>query len=748
MSFNPIVARLLSTENLTVIQAKVKTAAFDVQKRLLILPILQPEYEGAYGMLTAHEVGHALYTNETFDVVFRKASETMKQYYNICEDVRVEKLIKRRYPGLRKVMADGYEIFNKHNYIIPLGTDLGSLIFIDRINVYFKCGFNIGVNFTDEERVLVHEVEHTESVEDVITVAEKIFALIKNQIKNAPNTIMQFKPNDESDDVFIESDEGDEDSQPAASMVVESAASGNESTEDENESTEDNSTTTDSAKDENKSEDKSEDNKTDASTNPTKDKNKPEDNKTGETGASVGASAPEMTDSELEEKMKSVTERALNEGMEHAANSNINVNTYTLETKFIANPIHSYKLILKNTLGEDIDRRLNRDDLSFDKFNTATQRIVSHMFKEFEMRKSAHRQRYAQTSKSGQLNSNKLFAYKIRDELFRNITITADDKNHGMVFMLDWSGSMNHNMKGTLIQLMSLAMFCRKAKIPFKVLAFTDNIYNDDGYSVSPDAFLTNSHVAKQADNTILSDIKLNLSFLELLSSEMNEREFTRMLKLLFTGMIQQRYALNGTPLDQALVYMHSFIAQYKKLMNIEKLTFVVLTDGEGDGLKCARTGRRWQVGVSSYSSGHVNVNKIIDPITRDTYTIDSNVTAILLKMIAKSSDCTVIGFYVCSSRDIYTVVERNCSGLDVVTKSTLIDSLKNEFRKEDYATMLDVGYDKLYLVKGDSFDNAAYIPKYDDDMTATALAKEMTKQNSVAMSNKMLMGRIIKEFS
>ena len=55
-------AKLLATENLTVEHRKVTTACFDVDKRVLILPIWKNASNTVYDLLVGHEVGHALYT--------------------------------------------------------------------------------------------------------------------------------------------------------------------------------------------------------------------------------------------------------------------------------------------------------------------------------------------------------------------------------------------------------------------------------------------------------------------------------------------------------------------------------------------------------------------------------------------------------------------------------------------------------------------------------------------------------------
>ena len=67
---------------------------------------------------------------------------------------------------------------------------------------------------------------------------------------------------------------------------------------------------------------------------------------------------------------------------------------------------------------------------------------INFMVKEFEMKKSASRYARTQTAKSGQLNINKLYNYKLSEDLFKRINLVADDKNHGFIMLVDWSGSM------------------------------------------------------------------------------------------------------------------------------------------------------------------------------------------------------------------------------------------------------------------------------------------------------------------
>ena len=90
-------AKLLATEDLIVEHKRVETAEFNVHTRVLILPLWERASNDVYDMLVGHEVGHALFTPcedwlDRYDI--------QPSFVNIVEDARIEKLMKRKYPGL------------------------------------------------------------------------------------------------------------------------------------------------------------------------------------------------------------------------------------------------------------------------------------------------------------------------------------------------------------------------------------------------------------------------------------------------------------------------------------------------------------------------------------------------------------------------------------------------------------------------------------------------------------------------
>ena len=95
-------AKLLATENLIVEHRQVSTAFFNVETRVLCLPMWDAS-DNVYDMLVGHEVGHALFTpNDDWEEVLK---DVPKSFLNVTEDARIEKLMKRKFPVLTKISS-------------------------------------------------------------------------------------------------------------------------------------------------------------------------------------------------------------------------------------------------------------------------------------------------------------------------------------------------------------------------------------------------------------------------------------------------------------------------------------------------------------------------------------------------------------------------------------------------------------------------------------------------------------------
>ena len=124
----------------------------------------------------------------------------------------------------------------------------------------------------------------------------------------------------------------------------------------------------------------------------------------------------------------------------------------------------------------EYDDRASRADVyrEYQEFRNENKKEVNYLVKEFECRKSADAYARTSTARTGVLDTKNLHTYKFNDDLFKRINIIPDGKNHGMIFVLDWSGSMQYEIFATVKQLLNLTAFCKKVQIPFEVYAFTN----------------------------------------------------------------------------------------------------------------------------------------------------------------------------------------------------------------------------------------------------------------------------------
>ena len=156
-------AKLLATEDLVVEHKQVETACFNVHTRVLTLPMWEKASNVVYDMLVGHEVGHALYTPDSNWIADRKISP---QFVNIVEDVRIEKLMKRRYAGLSKTFYRGYEELADQDFFQIEGEDLETFNLADKVNLYYKIGNYVNIPFEDDEMSILSCLLYTSDAAD------------------------------------------------------------------------------------------------------------------------------------------------------------------------------------------------------------------------------------------------------------------------------------------------------------------------------------------------------------------------------------------------------------------------------------------------------------------------------------------------------------------------------------------------------------------------------------------------------
>ena len=192
---------------------------------------------------------------------------------------------------------------------------------------------------------------------------------------------------------------------------------------------------------------------------------------------------------DLSEEVVSETAESLEEALKNLANTTGRENVYLelpkldIDELIIDNElIHSLCKTAVSEIPENdsempelysMAKFIEECKVDFVKFKRSAQKEVNYLVKEFECKKSAGAYARATTSRTGVLDTSNLVNYKFSEDLFKKVTLLPDGKNHGLVFILDWSGSMSTVMEDTIKQLYNLLWFCKKIQIPFEVYAFT-----------------------------------------------------------------------------------------------------------------------------------------------------------------------------------------------------------------------------------------------------------------------------------
>ena len=225
---------------------------------------------------------------------------------------------------------------------------------------------------------------------------------------------------------------------------------------------------------------------------------------------------------------------------------------------------------------------------------------------QFEMKKKATLLRKAQVNKTGKLNEDKLWAYKLTEDLFLSSTTVPDGQNHGMMMFVDFSGSMGRHMAGTIEQLLIKVAFCKKVGIPFDVYGFSNCIENLKSIKFGRKA---RGHAFQSHGEGEIYIEDESFGLLQLISSEVPQNEYNRCFKKLLGYKTAyewrdnkprlERYNvpywlyLGSTPLSTCMIVGSKIAKQFKERNRIEVMNTIVLSDGGNtSGLEIVTNGR------------------------------------------------------------------------------------------------------------------------------------------------------------
>ena len=261
--------------------------------------------------------------------------------------------------------------------------------------------------------------------------------------------------------------------------------------------------------------------------------------------------------------------------------------------------------------------------------------FVRQMVAQFERKKAADEIRRERPKQTGMLNLDRLHQYRTHDDIFLSKIVKQDGKNHGIVFLLDYSGSMGLTIGDCYLQILQLVWFCEKAKIPFEVFAFTElhpcTIHGDDWYKEREKFFSDPANEGKefQYDNGLEPKRDCPTAMLHgyarlirLASSTDSAKDREELLAMLYGSLVTNDInsprilSMGGTPTVEALSVASEFMLDWVKNNDIQIPTLMVVTDGQPNGVSVkdeSKASLYYRTGASSLTV----VNEIMGTVYR-----------------------------------------------------------------------------------------------------------------------------------
>lgn len=617
-------AKLLATEDLVVEHKKVSTASFDVLNRILTLPMWERASSTVYDMLVGHEVGHALFTpSDDWD------KNIPMQFVNVVEDARIEKLMKRKYLGIGKSFYRGYQELNEQDFFDISDDDVSKFNLADRANLYFKIGNFIDVRIEQgKESEIINLIANAETFADVLIAAEELYKYCKKEQEDKEES-----PTEQNPEGNTQSNEGSQssESQPQGQSEGGEQSAEQQSTDSEEQKTE--------------------------------------------------SSEPEVKTAEsLDDKLKELVNDNSHDTT-YVEIPQVNLDTIIGKNSEVHSEIDSFFALQQQQI--DTHYKENnwkpidlyaKTDVDFRKFKVSAQKEVNYLVKEFECKKAADSYARSTTARTGVLDCTKLHSYKYNEDLFKKVTTLADGKNHGLVFVLDWSGSMGDVMLDTIKQLYNLIWFCKKVSIPFEVYAFT-NEWRRVEYDYENGRYLAADHTSHYEKKNGLLCVDPTFSMMNILTSKVSGKDLEHQMLNIWRVVCSfaryscgythpNRLGLSGTPLNEAFITLHQILPKFQKENKLQKVQCIVLTDGEANYLPHHVTVQRY-ADAEPYigtKNTYTNISVLRDRKLGTTYTFGSGWNAFSDTMLRHLKDkfpsVNFIGIRVVENRNVNSFIK------------------------------------------------------------------------------------------
>lgn len=733
-------ARLLATENITVTQdAKAPSAYFDLKTRTLALPVWKDMTNSMYDMLVGHEVGHALFTPNgnggwvesakriAADAGFagdKDAERVAQSFLNVVEDARIERLIKDRYPGLRRDFFQAYTEFAQRDIFGIKGADVRTLSLADRLNLHFKIGFTLPIQFSAQEQQFVQRMETAVTWEDVVAIATDLF-----NHKNDP------KQGNGNQPQGGEGEEGEEDSDGESQgggkgEGSDQGKSGKGSRPDNGEGDAGEGDADGKADGEGKSSDKSAQGQQGDGTEQgegTDTQDSDLDNaKSGSPTQGKGHGVNTAPVKPQEAKTASALDRAVSDMRDGNAKGRNYVYLPTIKnhTDFVI-PFSEFIGAMRNwevngpvTKGlsnnpQSRQKTLSEVDKKMADLVSDTKASIQAFTREFEMLKTADEHRRTVESKSGRLDMDQAWKFRISDNLFKVATTMRDGKSHGFVMFIDWSGSMQPQMEQTMRQLYILFQFCKKVGIPFDVYAFGVGVCDAEAFPYFK---------RKTKDRVVFTkgrnECEPRVDLLHILSSRSTARDIQDAFRYCLTCSLYGGYydavpvCLGGsTPLDSTIVVAKDIVNTFRQQTKVQIVNTVFLTDGDAtDNLLYYTTNAQY---------GWNNVTVLRDG-HKEWAEKGGTPTGLLLQWFREQTGANALGIFVTSR---FSYAEHH---IDPTVNVEKRKEAEKQFKRDGWCSVPALGFSEYFVLRGTVKDTEAAMDDFEAKDASTMTATQI----------------------
>ena len=735
-------AKLFATENLSVEHNNVKTASFDLENRIVTLPIFKKPSGDVYDMLTAHECSHALHT--PMKAWSKLEDPKYRAYVNVIEDTRIDKLIQKKYPGIVRNYVNAFEILTKDNFFGLKDKNINTdLMLIDKINMYYKSSKKLQFKFTKEEQSWVDKIDNIKTFTDVLKIAKQLYGYQEKQLEQLSKLpdfdnhplAKNYKLDKNGKKIQVQNSEKDNGNNFESSL-------------------------------------------------PEPKDNENKDSKESNVGNPYGAGGDNV---KVDTALDCITDKSFEQSVDKLLDKTKTYRYATIPEPNLKNALVSYDEFLKDMRDNNNnhfkkplnDNMSNQDQYikywnwikqDFLKFKKDSSKTVMYLVKEFEMKKAATAYKRATTDKTGVIDSLKLKNYKFSDDIFKRLTVLPDSKNHGMIMLLDWSGSMCDIMNKTVHQLCNLVWFCQKINIPFEVYLFKDvqnkkedtkeyfKLKNGNMFAEKSQLVNVASHRMKK---TILHESLLHLYSMANYFNRNYSYSYDNIAEKGYAIPVDQNYHLTSTPLNEAIIMCNKLIPLFQAKYKVEKLSFITLTDGESNSEISSYTVDNSKA-YNKSTGGRYDAQTIIKDGKKTYTTPTSNegrhynssrtaFTSSLLKILQSKYNVTTIGFYLTKRVnknsfsqfiDEYNYKDGKYQGLN-----PNFEKLRKQFLKDKVLEISKDGYNSYYVVnaKDMNIENTD-LSTLNSGNTTSEIKRIFTKSMKNRLYSRVLLNKFIEQ--